>query len=103
MTVDMLYIYIIIATASSLTAAITATYYWARLRLEHMRSTKTQDYYARRLVIEQKRADDSEKYYKERERTEAEKIEVERAKLAAELEKVLIEKKKLELRQNGAP
>jgi Flp pilus assembly protein TadB len=106
---DMLMIYVIIATASSITALITAAYYWARLRLEHKRSSKTEEYYTARLLVEQKRADDAEKYYNERLIDEAEKLAIEAGKLEQEKLKVAIEQKKLDLRKaetngnGGAP
>ena len=83
MAEDLLWVYVIIATAGAFTTLVTAVYYWLRLRLEHTRSTRTEEYYTKRLLVEQKRADDAEKYYNERVKFEAEKLSVERGKLAA--------------------
>lgn len=88
---EILIIYVIIATAGSLTTLVTAIYYWARLRLEHARSSKTEEYYTKRLLVEQKRADDFENYYTER-------VKLEHEKIAAEYEKIRVEKAKLKER-----
>ena len=98
---EILVIYVIIATAGSLTTLVTAIYYWARLRLEHSRSTRTEEYYTRRLLIEQKRADDSENYYNERVKLENQKIDAEHQKIR--IERAKLKERGIELNGDAGP